>query len=49
MCKDEGVAPEKPIKGSFNLRVGAALHQRVAIAATQRGMTLNKYIVEVPV
>ncbi|HEY7745809.1 MAG TPA: type II toxin-antitoxin system HicB family antitoxin [Desulfuromonadales bacterium] len=46
-CKAEGVAPEKPFKGSFNVRVGAALHQRIAIAAAQRGMTLNKYIVEV--
>ena len=46
-CKEEGVTPEKPFKGSFNVRVGAALHQRVAIAAAQRGMTLNKFIVEV--
>lgn len=29
------------------VRVGAALHQRVAIAAAQRGMTLNKFIVKV--
>lgn len=40
-CKTEGITPEKPFKGSFNVRVGAALHQRVAIAAAQRGMTLN--------
>jgi len=46
-CQAAGQAPEKPFKGSFNVRVGAALHQRVAIAASQRGMTLNKFIVEV--
>ncbi|MHC1727840.1 MAG: type II toxin-antitoxin system HicB family antitoxin [Syntrophobacteraceae bacterium] len=46
-CKEEGITIEKPFKGSFNIRVGADLHQRVAMAAAQKGISLNKYIADV--
>jgi len=45
-CKEKGIEVEKPFKGSFNVRIGADLHQRVALAAAQKGITLNKYIAE---
>jgi predicted HicB family RNase H-like nuclease len=46
-CKDQGKEPEHPFKGSFNIRVGSTLHQRIAVEATKKGVTLNKYIVDV--
>ena len=46
-CRESGIAVGKPFKGSFNVRVGADLHQRVALAAIQKGVTLNKYIADV--
>ena len=45
-CAEQGKAPEKPFKGSFNVRIPPELHERVAIAASQHGMTLNRFITE---
>ena len=47
MCREAGDEPEKPLKGSFNVRVGSNLHQRVALNALSKGITINKYINEV--
>ncbi|MGK2905806.1 MAG: type II toxin-antitoxin system HicB family antitoxin [Desulfuromonadales bacterium] len=46
LCAEQGGAPEKPFKGSFNVRIAPELHERVAIAASQHGMTLNRFIAE---
>jgi len=46
-CKEQGKEPEHPFKGSFNVRVGSRLHQRITLEAKKRGVTLNKYIVDV--
>lgn len=40
-CKQLGQEPEKPCKGSFNVRVGHDLHLAAAVAASQRNVTLN--------
>lgn len=47
MCHKTGKDPEKPFKGSFNVRVGPNLHQRVALNALSKGITINKYINDV--
>jgi predicted HicB family RNase H-like nuclease len=47
MCHETSKEPEKPFKGSFNVRVGPNLHQRVALNALSKGITINKYINEV--
>lgn len=46
MCAESGKQPEKPFKGSFNVRIPPELHEKVAIAASQHGMTLNRFIAE---
>lgn len=46
-CKEHGKEPEQPFKGSFNIRVGSALHQRIALEASKRSMTLNRFIIDV--
>ena len=46
MCTDQGREPEKPFKGSFNVRIAPELHERLAIAASQHGMSLNRFVAE---
>jgi len=45
-CAELGREPEKPFKGSFNVRIAPELHERVMIAATQHGMSLNRFVAE---
>lgn len=45
-CKSDGVAPEKPFKGSFNVRVSPKLHQRAALLAKEENMSLNNFVAE---
>ena len=46
-CKEKGIEVERPFKGSFNVRVGADLHRRIALAAERKGLTLNRYIADI--
>lgn len=45
-CKKRGIEPEKPFKGSFNVRVGPDVHRKLAVAAARKGVSLNKYITD---
>ena len=40
-CQALGQTPEKPCKGSFNVRVGHDLHLAAALAAIRKNVTLN--------
>lgn len=44
-CAEVGKQPNKPFKGSFNVRMSPALHRRAAFAAAARGETLNSFVV----
>lgn len=44
MCEKEKMTPEKPFKGTFNVRIGESLHERAVIAATGRGVKLNEFV-----
>ena len=46
-CKEEGVNPEKPYSGKFNLRVSPALHRKIALSAYEQNTSLNKFIEEI--
>ena len=46
LCEEEGIEPEKPFKGSFNVRTGPVLHRRAALFAKQHGTNLNKVVIE---
>jgi predicted HicB family RNase H-like nuclease len=35
-CKEEGIEPEKPFKGSFNVRIYPKLHQTAALLAMEK-------------
>jgi predicted HicB family RNase H-like nuclease len=43
-CAADGVKPEKPFKGSFNVRPGPDLHRRASVAALRAGMSLNAFV-----
>jgi predicted HicB family RNase H-like nuclease len=44
MCAEDGIEPEKPFKGTFNLRLDPELHKRLVVNATDQGMTLNAFV-----
>ena len=43
-CASKGKEPEKPFKGSFNVRISADLHRKLALTATARGVSLNTLV-----
>ncbi|MBQ1841026.1 MAG: type II toxin-antitoxin system HicB family antitoxin [Atopobiaceae bacterium] len=45
-CEREGIAPEVPYKGSFNVRVSPGLHERLARYAISAGKSLNSCVQE---
>jgi predicted HicB family RNase H-like nuclease len=46
LCKKQNIEPEVPFKGSLNVRLGAELHRKVALAAIQKHSTINNFITE---
>lgn len=45
-CKAENRKPEKPFKGSFNVRISSELHQKAAMLAMESKVSLNSYVAE---
>jgi len=45
-CQEQGEIPEKPFKGSFNVRLPASLHQKAALLAMENNISLNSLVVE---
>jgi len=46
LCREEGRTPDQPFKGTFNVRTGADLHRKAAMYARQKGLSLNKVVVD---
>ncbi|ROV56740.1 type II toxin-antitoxin system HicB family antitoxin [Neisseria chenwenguii] len=46
LCAKQGIEPEKPYKGSLNVRLGADLHREAAVMAAKRNTSLNELIVQ---
>ena len=44
-CAETGRAPDRPYKGSLNIRMSPELHRRAAMAAASAGVSLNAWIV----
>jgi predicted HicB family RNase H-like nuclease len=40
------VIPEKPFKGSFNVRIPSYLHQKAALQAMESKISLNSFVAE---
>jgi predicted HicB family RNase H-like nuclease len=45
-CKEDGRSPEKPFKGSFNVRISPELHQKAALMAIEEKTSLNNLVAE---
>jgi predicted HicB family RNase H-like nuclease len=43
-CKEEGVEPERPYSGRFNLRLPPELHKEVAIKARKLKISINSFV-----
>jgi predicted HicB family RNase H-like nuclease len=43
-CREDGVEPEKPYSGRFNLRISPELHRRLAFAARKQRLSINKFV-----
>ena len=44
LCANNGTEPDKPFKGSFNVRPGPELHEKLARLANDAGVSLNKIV-----
>ncbi|MET5490558.1 type II toxin-antitoxin system HicB family antitoxin [Klebsiella variicola] len=43
-CSEIGKNPDKPMSGTFNVRIGEILHKQVYIASKNQGVNLNEFI-----
>jgi predicted HicB family RNase H-like nuclease len=43
-CKELGKEPNKTFKGTFNIRLTAELHQKAAITALRKSISLNDFV-----
>ncbi|MCI8652389.1 MAG: type II toxin-antitoxin system HicB family antitoxin [Angelakisella sp.] len=43
-CREVGKEPEKPYRGSFNIRISPNLHRTAAIKARESGVSLNRFV-----
>ena len=44
MCREKGIAPEKPYSGKFNIRIAPGLHASIAGAAAAERKSLNAWV-----
>lgn len=44
LCKEAGKEPERPFKGSFNIRIPSDLHRKAVKRATMLGVSLNQFV-----
>lgn len=45
-CNENNRDPEKPFKGSFNVRISPKLHYKAALLAQEEQMSLNSFVEE---
>jgi len=45
-CAEDGVEPQKPYMGSFNVRISPELHRSLALYSHSHGQTLNSIVEE---
>lgn len=43
-CKIQGINPEKPFKGVFNIRINPDLHKAAYEEALREGVSLNRFV-----
>jgi predicted HicB family RNase H-like nuclease len=43
-CKQDGITPQKPYSGKFNLRLTPELHREVAVTAKKLKISINSFV-----
>ncbi|HWX02139.1 type II toxin-antitoxin system HicB family antitoxin [Collimonas sp.] len=43
-CRREGLEPDKPCSGTFNVRLSPELHRNASVAAARKGQSLNDFV-----
>jgi len=43
-CRECGIEPRKPFTGLFSIRLNPSLHQKIAIKAREKGISVNRFI-----
>ena len=43
-CDAEGVSPDKPFSGTFNVRIPPGIHREAALYAARCGVSLNEFV-----
>jgi predicted HicB family RNase H-like nuclease len=43
-CKEDGIEPEKPYSGKFNIRLPPELHRQAAVLAKKKRVSLNSFV-----
>jgi predicted HicB family RNase H-like nuclease len=46
VCREEGIEPNKPYSGRFNVRLPPDLHRAVAETSAQEGKSLNAWVAD---
>lgn len=43
-CAEDGIEPEKPYSGKFNVRFAPELHRQASVGAMSLGISLNSFV-----
>ena len=46
MCEEDGISPEKPYSGRFNIRISPELHRDIATHAASERKSINEWVIE---
>lgn len=46
MCQRDGVSPDKPFSGRFNIRLSPDIHRQIASRAAQQHVSINQWVTE---
>lgn len=44
VCKEQGIEPVKQFSGKFNVRIPPELHEKLVVASTAQGKSLNDLV-----
>lgn len=47
MCKETNKEPQKPFKGSFNIRIDPEVHRKLFVDAQEQGISLNTLVARI--
>jgi predicted HicB family RNase H-like nuclease len=47
MCARDGVSPDRPFSGRFNVRISPEIHRKIAEIAAHQRKSLNQWVADV--